>query len=96
MKVQELGPNVFQFIFPSKEERHKVLSGRSWTFDGLFLVLRAWEEGLERKNEAFQFIQCWIQVWDVPNNWISKEVGRKIRRMFSTTHDIIILETGSI
>lgn len=38
--VRELGPNTFQFIFPSQIEKQKVANERSWTFDGYFLVLR--------------------------------------------------------
>lgn len=33
LEVRELGPNLFQFIFPSKGDRQKVMTGRSWTFD---------------------------------------------------------------
>lgn len=72
--VRELGPNIFQFIFSSKDDRQKVVNGRSWTFDGYFLVLRYWEEGQEKCMDAFRFTQIWVQVWEIPNNWISKAI----------------------
>lgn len=95
LRVWELGPNIFQFIFPSKQERQKVTLGRAWTFDGQFLVLRNWEETVQSDREGFRFAQCWIQVWDILNNWVSKEVGWKMGRLFRKTHDVIIPEIGS-
>lgn len=60
LKVRELGNQMYQFVFPSHGEKlQKVLEGRSWTFDGQYLVLRVWEEGeyAEKNKEAFRFVR---------------------------------------
>lgn len=39
--------------------------------------------------------QRWIQIWGIPDHWISKEVGRKIGKLFSHCMNVIIPENRS-
>lgn len=44
---------------------------------------------------AFNSVQIWVQIWNVPLKWMSKEVGAKIGKLFSKVSEVLIPETGS-
>lgn len=54
LKVVELGLNFFQFIFPSAEEKDRVLQKRPWLFDNQFLVLQQWRPDLTKEDVGFK------------------------------------------
>lgn len=86
---------MFQFVFPTKEDSLKVLNGRSWPFDGQYLILKDWSEESEAKPETLRFVQIWVQVWDLPSHWMSKAVGLKIGELFNGAKDVIVPENRS-
>ncbi|XP_027169532.1 uncharacterized protein LOC113774320 [Coffea eugenioides] len=92
--VVELGPNLFQFNIPNHEDRERILEGGPWVIDNQMLVLNRWKEGIEGDVEAFKLAPVWVQVWNLPMHWISKEVGRKIGAVFKQVKDVIILQMG--
>ncbi|XP_071939039.1 uncharacterized protein [Coffea arabica] len=53
LKVVEIGINMFQFIFSNEKDMNRVLSGRPWIYDNMFLVLVPWKEGVEQDEGAF-------------------------------------------
>ncbi|XP_027096140.1 uncharacterized protein [Coffea arabica] len=77
LKVTKLGPNLFQFIIPDEEDQDRVVSGDPWVMDNQLLILEKWYEGIEDDQNAF-ISPMWVQMWNLPIHWISKEVGKKI------------------
>ncbi|XP_027182378.1 uncharacterized protein LOC113780799 [Coffea eugenioides] len=94
LKVVEIGVNLFQFIFINSQDMERVMRGRPWIYDNLPLVVLPWEEGLERRDEAFNKTWIWIQLWNLPIHWITKEIGRKIGGVFSSVKEVIIPNGG--
>lgn len=94
-KIRELGKNLFQFVFSNQEDLHRVAVGKVWTFDQQYLILKEWREGMNLATESFNFVQTWIQIWNVPPHWMSKEVGLKVRKLFSSVSEVVIPEFGS-
>ena len=90
LTVMELGPNLFQFIIPSATDRERILNGGPWIVDSQILILRRWYNGIEEDNGAFKLALLWIQVWNLPVHWISKEVGWKIGSIFPEVKEVII------
>nr|XP_027064682.1 uncharacterized protein LOC113690802 [Coffea arabica] len=45
--------------------------------------------------EAFQKAHIWVQLWNLPIHWITKEIGVKIGGIFEDVEDIIIPMGGS-
>ncbi|XP_071906103.1 uncharacterized protein [Coffea arabica] len=90
----ELGPNLFQFLIPELESRERILNGGPWVMDNQILVLNKWEASIEENSEAFKFAPLWVQVWNLPIHWISKDVGRKIGMVFKEVKDVIIPYSG--
>ena len=46
-------------------------------FDSQMLVVRPWFKGFEEEEADFNIAPLWIQVWNLPVHWISKEVGKR-------------------
>lgn len=95
VKIRELGINLFQFVFANLEDMKRVVNGRVWTFNQQYLILKEWKESMNVHNEPFNSVQIWVQIWNVPLKWMSKEVGAKIGKLFSKVCEVLIPETGS-
>lgn len=95
-KIRELGVNMFQFVFfANRQDMMKVLNGKAWTFDAQFIVLKQWREDMDFFSEKFNKIHIWIQVWNLPPHWISRETGLRFKHIFSDVLDVLIPEGGS-
>lgn len=94
LRIIELGPNMFQFYIQSGEDRDRILEGGPWIMDNQMLVLRYWYDGIEDDEAAFNKAQLWVQVWNLPVHWISKEAGRKIGAVFLEVKDVIVPQVG--
>lgn len=91
----ELGMNLFQFVFASEQDKQKVLCGKAWTFDSQFLVLKPWEANTDYKTVNFNTIPIWIQIWNIPHQWLSKATGYRFNRIFGKIDDVLLSESGS-
>ncbi|KAK6160549.1 hypothetical protein DH2020_003930 [Rehmannia glutinosa] len=95
ISVKEVGHNFFQFVFSSQEDKDRVRSGKTWSFDNQYLILRDWSENLEENSDSFNFVELWVQLLNVPFHWLSIATGRKIGNKFLKLTDILISESGS-
>lgn len=95
LKVIELKHGSFQFVFSAEVDRQRVLEGRPWNFENQALILHPWESGLYKRDDAFDSTRCWIQVWHVPDHWLSTETGWKVGKLFKKCFNVVIPETGS-
>ncbi|KAK6140965.1 hypothetical protein DH2020_025293 [Rehmannia glutinosa] len=93
--VREIGVNLFQFIFSSQEDKIRVLNGKTWSFENMYLVLREWSENILDKIDQLNSVELWVQVWNLPYFWIGVETGRKIGKKFDKILDVVVPETGS-
>ncbi|CAA0837917.1 Unknown protein, partial [Striga hermonthica] len=95
MEVKELCPNYFQFIFQNRDDMKKVASGTNWSFENQYLVLREWDMNINSKHPSFRELNIWVQVQNIPLNWISTEVGLKIGQAFHKVKNVVIATTGN-
>lgn len=66
VEVQELGKNLFLFIFSTKRDLDKILNSGLWSFDRNILVLNR-IFGTEQPSEmALDSTSLWIKVYDLP------------------------------
>ena len=75
LRIIELGPNLFQFYIPNREDRDRIVGGGPWVMDNQILVMKHWNEGIEDDTAAFDLAPMWVQVWNLPMHWITKETG---------------------
>ena len=94
LTVMELGPNLFQFNIPNVEEKERIVTGGPWIMDNQVLVLNRWSEGVEDNYGAFTTAPLWVQMWNLPVHWLSKEVERKIGAVFRETKEVIVPQAG--
>nr|XP_027108780.1 uncharacterized protein LOC113728590 [Coffea arabica] len=94
VKITEIKVNMFQFIFESRKDIELVLSKRPWIYDGQPLVLLEWQADLEEKEQAFCRTLMWVQIWNLPLHWVTKEAGRKIGGIFAGVREVIIPQGG--
>ncbi|CAA0812158.1 Unknown protein, partial [Striga hermonthica] len=94
--VKELSPNYFQFLFSDIDDKSKVSKGVSWNFENHPLILKEWVEDISAEHEIFTELDSWIQVWNIPVNWISTDVGLKIGKAFSQVKNVIIPQGGPL
>lgn len=90
LKVTELKANLFQFHFETEQDRIKVLMGGPWVMDNQLIVLKEWEEGIEKKMESFNRAFIWVQIWNMPIHWLSRAAGFKVGKIFKSVRDVIL------
>ncbi|XP_027082492.1 uncharacterized protein LOC113780666 [Coffea eugenioides] len=94
LTVMELGPNLYQFNIPNLEERDRIVEGGPWVIDNQVMILRMWSEEIEENYGAFATAPSWMQPWNLPVHWLTKEVGRKIGAVFKEVKEVIIPQSG--
>ncbi|CAA0841410.1 Unknown protein [Striga hermonthica] len=94
MEVKEISENFFQFIFLSQEDKKKVSAGHNWMYGNQYLILKEWFHGLHSNHSCFDEITLWVQVLNVPLNWMSTEVGQKVGRIFNKVKNVIVCKFG--
>ena len=52
-----------------------VLNNGPWSFENDLLLLRRWERGLRTRNMSFTHSVFWVQVWSLPFELVSEQVG---------------------
>ncbi|CAA0815367.1 Unknown protein, partial [Striga hermonthica] len=53
------------------------------------------EASINSKHPCFRELNIWVQVQNIPLNWISTEVGLKIGQAFHKIKNVVIATTGS-
>ncbi|CAA0840353.1 Unknown protein, partial [Striga hermonthica] len=95
MEIKELGTNYYQFIFQSNDDKDKVARGTNWTYDNHYLILSEWKRGLTINHSTFKELNLWVQVFNIPLDWLSTEVGLKIGKVFKQVKNVVIVGAGS-
>lgn len=95
LRVVELGPNFFQFIFSLQAEKDRALLKRPWFFDNQFLILHPWQPKQCVDDERFNQATLWVQVRGIPHYWSSVDVGWRLGKLFYQCLNVIIPESGS-
>ena len=69
---------MFQFNISNADEKEKIVNMGPWVNDNQILVQNKWSEGIEEAYNAFMVAPLWVQLWNLPIHWLSKEVGKKV------------------
>ena len=78
LRIVDVGKNIFQFKFNSKYQMEWVERNGPWNFDNNLLLMCRWRKGLSVTNITFTHSPFWVQVWGLPFENMSEEVGRDL------------------
>ena len=81
LRIVDVGKNIIQFKFNSRYQMKWVERNDPWNFDNNLLLLCRWTKGLSVNNILFTYSPFWIQVWGLPFESMSKEVGRDLGKI---------------
>ena len=77
-RIVDVGKNIFQFKFSSSYQLEWVERNGPWNFDNNLLLLCRWRKGLSIENISFTHTPLWVQVWSLPFESMTKEVGKDL------------------
>ena len=78
LRIVEVGNNILQFKFGSKYQLEWVERSGPWNFDNNLLLLCRWRKGLISKNITFSHSPFWVQIWGLPFENMTEDIGRDI------------------
>ena len=78
LQIVEVGNNVLQFKFSSEFQLQWVERNGPWNFENNLLLLCRWRKGMSASNISFTHSPFWVQIWDLPFEHMSTEVGKDL------------------
>ena len=66
------------FKFVVEGDRRKVIELGPWNIERFPLILKPWDQKLQVRDIDFSFIQLWVQVHNLPIEYMSKENAENI------------------
>lgn len=88
LRMVDVGDNLFHFRFSNEMDLQRVFNGGPWCFDNMVLLLKRWEAGLTADSVEFKEIDFWIQLWGLPFEYITQEIGGEIGRRIGTVLEV--------
>ena len=78
LRIVDVGKNLYQFKFSSGFQLDWVERNGPWNFENNLLLLYRWKRGLSATNITFTHAPFWVQIWGLPFENLSKEVGKDL------------------
>ncbi|KAL0008834.1 hypothetical protein SO802_010336 [Lithocarpus litseifolius] len=78
LRIVEVGNNILQFKFISRYQLEWVEKSGLWNFDNNLLLLCRWRKGLTSNNISFSHSPFWVQIWGLPFENMTEEIGKEI------------------
>ena len=76
--IKNMGNHTLLFVFRNQEDVHRVLSSEPWTFDKHLVVVQKYEKNTPLQDVGFNKTSLWVQVYDIPIRYMTKEVAEEI------------------
>ncbi|RYR46182.1 hypothetical protein Ahy_A07g031939 [Arachis hypogaea] len=70
----------------------RIERGAPWLFKNYILNLRRWKEDENNVEIYFAHVPIWIKIWGLPEQFKTKELGRKIEDSFGEVLDVDIFQ----
>ncbi|KAL0012232.1 hypothetical protein SO802_007340 [Lithocarpus litseifolius] len=78
LQIVEVGNKILQFKFNSEFQLQWVERNGLWNFENNLLPLCKWRKGLSVSNIVFTHSPFWVQIWGLPFEHMSLEVGKEL------------------
>ena len=73
VQIVDLSDNIYLFKFVVEGDRRKVIELGPWNIERFPLILKPWDQKLQVRDIDFSFIQLWVQVHNLPIEYMLKE-----------------------
>ena len=77
-KVRKVGNHILLFVFDNEEEVESIFEGEPWNFDKHLVLIRRYDNSIPVKELVFDHVSLWVQVHDIPVQFLSREVAKKL------------------
>lgn len=74
MEIHDIGGQRYSFVFYHPLDMQKVLEGGPWTFEQSLLVTHQLQEGEDPQNVLLNYMDIWVQLYDIPNGCFSEKI----------------------
>ncbi|KAH7850906.1 hypothetical protein Vadar_004457 [Vaccinium darrowii] len=91
-KVMEIGGGIYQVVFGNKMDLLRVLAGNPWLYNNQLIVLQRWSEGVLPDEINFSYSPFWIQLWGMPLEFMSIDVGKRMMDGFGDVQQVSIAQ----
>nr|XP_023920447.1 uncharacterized protein At4g02000-like [Quercus suber] len=76
--IKNMGNHILLFVFGNQEDVHRVLLSKPWTLDKHLVVVQKYERNTPLQDVSFNKTSLWVQVFDIPVRYMTKEVAEDI------------------
>ncbi|MED6169984.1 hypothetical protein PIB30_026298 [Stylosanthes scabra] len=74
----------------------KIERGSPWLFKNFILNLKRWKEDLAITDAEFIDVPIWIQFWNLPKHYKSKEIGWKLGSSFGDVIEAYLFQVRGL
>ncbi|KAK7832799.1 uncharacterized protein CFP56_026224 [Quercus suber] len=78
VQIVDLKENIFLFKFACEGDRKRILELGPCYFEGCPIILKMWHQNLSVKDMDFSSIPIWMQVHNLPIEYMSKENAKEL------------------
>ena len=78
LQIVDVGKGILQFKFSLEYQMKWVEKNGPWNFENNLLLLCRWRRGLSAMNISFSHSPFWVQIWGLPFELMSDEVGGEL------------------
>lgn len=93
MEVHDIGGMRYSFVFFHKMDLQKVIDGGPWSFEQATLVLHQLEKGEDPSTVKLQYVEMWVQIYDIPRGMLSENI---LRNVGATIGKFIRMDTNTL
>ena len=88
--IKNMGNHILLFVFGNQEDVHWVLLSEPWNFNKHLVVVQKYEKNTPLQDVRFNKTSLWVQVFDIPVRYMTKEV---VEDICSSVGEVCLLET---
>nr|POE83537.1 hypothetical protein CFP56_48269 [Quercus suber] len=96
VQIVDLSDNIYLFKFAAEGDRKRVIELGPWNIEGFPLILKPWDQKLQVRDIDFSFIQLWVQVHNLPIEYMSKENAENIGALLGKVLEVDFTSDGLV
>lgn len=84
ISIKTLTPGLYLFQFFHKDDMQWMMSNGPWSFENAILVTSTIPNGGDPTKVPLNETEFWIQIYDLPSNFMTEAVGKQLGNFFGT------------